>query len=144
MSRYTRIDPYVLEELKHRYQNSDANGRIYLLRNLHKNYGSPPLDIALLAVEDPHIEIRQWFAQHGKLDNHLIDRLKTEPNAFIRACIFENPNFFFPNATYEGGNDKLLHLWSTTTHLEHLAMVRNTRVSGQLIRKLSSVLKVRC
>jgi hypothetical protein len=64
--RYAVIDRYTLEELRREYQGSDAKGRIHLLEKLYESNSLPPFEIALLAVEDEHVEVRQWIARHGK------------------------------------------------------------------------------
>ncbi len=50
LSRYTIIDAYTLEELKHEYQTSDVKGRIRLLRKLYK-VGVPPYEVAFMAED---------------------------------------------------------------------------------------------
>ena len=64
MSRYSIHDAYTVEELRREYQASDAKGRIRLLRKLYRTL-KPPYEIALLAVEDPNVEVRQWLARNG-------------------------------------------------------------------------------
>jgi hypothetical protein len=64
LSRYAAIDTYILEELRREYQALSARGRIRLLRKLYNErtlppYVSPPYEIALMAVEDSHVEVRQ-------------------------------------------------------------------------------------
>ncbi len=66
LSRYTFPDDYVVEELRRKYHNSDAKGRIRLLKKLYRHDHRPLFEIALLAVEDAHVEVRQWIARHGK------------------------------------------------------------------------------
>ena len=106
LSRYAVIDAYILEELRHEYQTLTAKGRIRLLRKLSREgtlppYQSPPYEIALLAVEDPNVEVRQWIARHSEdldyreyrhtekqfrfPDRNLGDRLSTDPDPFVRA-----------------------------------------------------------
>jgi len=65
LSRYATHDVYILEELRRLYQSSDANGRIHLLKKLYRNRRIAPFEIALLAVEDPNVDVRQWIARHG-------------------------------------------------------------------------------
>ena len=103
-SRYTFYDPYIIEELRRKYQQASAKGRIRLLRQLHR----PPFEIVLLAVEDTDVEVRQWIARYSDLayrerdfvngqwifkfpERNLSDRLKNDPDAFVRACLQENP-----------------------------------------------------
>ena len=95
-----------------------------------------PFEVALLAVEDADVEVRQWIARHGTYldyrasrdeptDRNLEDRLINDPDPFVRACRQENPTVF--------------SAWSTTgwidyfreaTHLERLALMRNPEVGN--------------
>jgi hypothetical protein len=142
LSRYEIIDPYTLEELRREYQNSSARSRISLLRKLCKN-GSLPYEIAALAVEDQNVQVRQWFARHCPhldyresclVDNQLTykfpernleDRLKGDPDPFVRACLCENPTLF--------RRGEWQKLFNEATRLERLALVRNPRVSRGMI-----------
>lgn len=136
LPRYAMIDAYTLEELRHLYQMSDAKGRIRLLKKLYKGDQSPPSDvarppfeIALLAVKDPHVEVRRWFARYGKFfdysDNHaagknLEEYIKNDTDPFIRASLLENL----------GGNE---FQFNKATTIERLAFVRRP---GRGIQKL--------
>ena len=62
LHRYTFPDAYILEELQRAYQVADTKGRIRLLRKLYRGEQRAPFEIALLAVEDPQVEVRQWIA----------------------------------------------------------------------------------
>ncbi len=133
LSRYEVPDAYILEELKRDYQSSDVRGRIRLLKKLR----FPPYEIARMAVEDPHVEVRQWIARNGeKLDydeSNLGERLKNDPDPFVRACLRENPHIFF-------GVLPSLSDWKTyfdeATHLERLALVRNPQIYDPLIEQI--------
>lgn len=139
LSRYTFYDSYIIEELRRKYQQASAKGRIRLLRQLRH----PPFEIVLLAVEDTNVEVRQWITRYGDLDHreralingqwvfkfperNLSERLKNDPDAFVRACLWENLDlsgaFDFQNAP----------------QMERLAYVRNPRVgiSQKFIEKL--------
>jgi hypothetical protein len=144
LGRYTFPDAYILEELRRAYHASDTKGRIRLLQKLYRGEQRPPFEVALLAVEDPDVTVRQWVARHGSYldyrtsrdestDRNLVDRLQNDPDPFVRACLRENPT--------------VLHGWSTTdwieafrgaTHLERLALMRNpeTETAHALIQKL--------
>ena len=132
-SRYQVPDAYILEELKRDYQSSDVRGRIRLLKKLR----FPPFEIARMAVEDSHVEVRQWIARNGeKLDydeSNLGERLKNDPDPFVRACLRENPHIFF-------GVLPSLSDWKTyfdeATHLERLALVRNPQIYDPLIEQI--------
>ncbi len=66
LPRYSKLDSYTLEELRRKYQTSDPKARIDLLQNFYKDDTAPPFEIALVAVEDSNVEVRQWIARHGK------------------------------------------------------------------------------
>ena len=73
LSRYGIVDPYTLEELSRRYKMADARGRIRVLRlfcGQQNGRGNEPPDlpfeIALMAVEDPNVEVRQWIARNAR------------------------------------------------------------------------------
>jgi hypothetical protein len=155
LSRYAVIDAYILEELRHEYQTLTAKGRIRLLRKLSREgtlppYQSPPYEIALLAVEDPNVEVRQWIARHSEdldyreyrhtdkqfrfPDRNLGDRLSNDPDPFVRACLRENPhNQFVKGAA--AGVDTIAY-FRASTRLERSALVRNSQVADELIVKL--------
>lgn len=149
LPRYDIIDAYTLEELRREYSVSDANGRIRLLQRLHKGGRIPPFQIALSAVEDPRVEVRQWMARLGYLDYseqeeeeeeerppdyeasrpNLAARLKRDPDPFVRACLRENPTVF-------GIGEDWIECFREATHLERLALVRNPEVDDELMRKV--------
>lgn len=141
LSRYEIIDAYTLEELRREYNASDRNGRIRLLQRLHKGGKIPPFDVALSAVEDADVEVRQWMARHGHLGYsddeepsrpNLAARLKNDPDPFVRACLRENPTVF----DFSVRDEDWMEHFREATHLERLALVRNPNVGDQLIRKL--------
>lgn len=164
LPRYLVKDAYTLEELRRQYGSSDPKGRTLLLQALYKDDGIPPYEIALMAVEDPHVEVRQWIARHGRHlddysnwaqayserllvegktdrefpedlfgrrilfpDRNLVDRLKSDPDPFVRACLRENPD-----ASYRGS----LRAFEEATPLERLALVRNREVDDDLIQRI--------
>lgn len=145
LARYAIHDRYILEELRRAYVSSDGPGRIRLLRRLYRGItgyrrgeGRVPFEIARLAVEDPSVEVRQWIARHGKYldysndypaDENLEDRLKNDPDPFVRACLRENPTAF-------GLLVDWTEYFNDATHLERLALVRNPEVGEELIQKV--------
>lgn len=158
LARYDANDAYILEELRREYQASDAKGRIRLLKRLHRaapNMGVP-LVVALMALEDPHVEVRQWIARHGESltsgadptlsllatvleplggfqpgEDTLADKLKNDPDPFVRACLRENPEVFnFILA------DSWKQAFAEATHLERLALMRNPKVHAGLIERV--------
>lgn len=150
LSKYDIIDAYTLEELRRTYHASDSKGRIRLLQKFYRADKAAPFEIALLAVDDPHVEVRQWIARHGKYvdyremhyvdkqviyehpDLNLEDRLKNDPDLFVRACLRENPTVFdsFSFITRWG------EFFHEATHLERLALVRNPNVYEHLIERI--------
>ena len=106
---------------------------------------SLPYEIALLAIEDQDVEVRQWVARHAELDyrgkrhvneqtnewvyefpdKNLADRLKKIPDPFVRASLRENEKVYLGKEAFQQAN-----------HLERLAFVRNPNVSNDLIEKI--------
>lgn len=167
LSRYDIIDAYTLEELRRTYHASDSKGRIRLLQKLHRDDRVAPFEIALMAVEDQHVEVRQWMARYGRLDyrdradgwnlvsvagevavqilntlgtppayeypsRNLADRLKNDPDQFVRACLRENTNVFDPFSFITHWKE----YFQEATPLERLALVRNPEVSRELIERI--------
>lgn len=141
LSRYSVIDAYTLEELQREYQASDVASRIRLLERFPKaddeyDYKTAllPVEIVRLAAEDDHTAVRQWIARHGRfLQDSLksvADRLISDPDPFVRACLMENQTHV------NSFNAERAFLFAT--HLERLALVRNPKVvtADKLIRKI--------
>jgi hypothetical protein len=146
--RYAAIDAYTLEEIRHEYKNSDIKGRIRLFKRLQRNGCHAPYEIALLALEN--VELRQWMARHaawldyrdwdpdnpgeriGSSEKNLEDRLRNDPDPFVRACLRENPHVF--------DIFDFLFKWQSyfqeSTHIERLALVRNPNVCEGLIEHI--------
>ncbi len=149
LDRFTFDDPYVLEELRRRYRDSDAKGRTRLLKQLYKSEWVPAYEIVLMAVEDPAVQVRQWIARNGKhLDyrkekwvddktvfefpeRNLADRLKNDPDPYVRACLRENENVFSWTMNIMIGKWK--RSFEEATHPERLALVRNPEIVDELI-----------
>ncbi|MDA2916390.1 hypothetical protein MYX64_06060 [Nitrospinae bacterium AH_259_B05_G02_I21] len=145
LHRYDIIDEYTLEELQRKYRASDAKGRINILESYYKRDRQALYEIALLAVEDSNVEVRQWIARHGKSldygddepeyqypERNLEERLKNDPDPFVRACLRENPYVFY-SIHY---TSKWTEWFKEGTHLERLALVRNPEVDPELIEKV--------
>ncbi|HIC04186.1 MAG TPA: hypothetical protein EYO65_01465 [Nitrospirales bacterium] len=148
LSRYRVIDAYTLEELRRQYHDADTNGRIDLLKEFNEPHTLPnfPYEIACLAVEDSHLEVRQWIARHGTYldfrdgtddtvqgERNLIERLKNDPDPFVRACLRENPVFLRPIV------GDFRKFFEEATHLERLGLLRNPALgsdTGRFIEKL--------
>ena len=139
-NRYSFIDAYILEELRREYAASSSRERLRLLAKLKSHH--IPLEVALLAVEDPDARVRAWFAKNGAplqfgaredLPNFhdLEARLREDPDLYVRACVYENPRF--------GGFKHLnqpIELFLEATPLERLALVRNPNVGKKLIEQI--------
>lgn len=142
-SRFSIIDEYTLEELRREYQSSAPKDRIALVAGLYQSGIIPPYDIARLAVEDQHVEVRQWLARHARHldyreaidddpangfrypDRDLVEHVRRDTDAFVRACLFENPDIF-ANLSYE----QWCELFVQSSHIEKLALVRNPNMQG--------------
>jgi hypothetical protein len=147
LSRYTFEDAYILEELKREYQRSDARSRIRLVRRLYQDDGRPPYEIAVLAIEDSHVEVREWIARHGRYLNYqersdadhpernLLSRLKNDPDPFVRTCVNENPALFGGLLPWSNP-EEWKEAFRNASHLERLALVRNPRVDEKLIEQI--------
>lgn len=144
LPRYAITDAYTLEELRREYQGSNIEGRIGILQKLYegnqRGEGRAPYEIALLALDDPHVEVRRWIAKYGKyLDyskdtlqhQNLEERLKEDPDPFIRACLRENPTAFDPWST-----EVWMNYFKEATPLERLALMRNPQVASAHGEKL--------
>jgi len=146
------LDAFALEELRREYQSDDAKGRIALLQN-----SQAPVEIARLAVEDPNVEVRQWFARHGRnyesasVDGEMLEILRKDDDPFIRACVYANPGFspmLGSVATWAKSGQALAGMlvgaqqrdnwWREATHLERLGMVRNREFRSCLLNELKT------
>lgn len=138
-ARFSIIDEYTLEELKRRYHNSTPRERIELIVGMYQTGIIPPYELARLAVDDQHVEVRQWMARHARhLDyrqlsesgyrypgRNLVERVQQDTDSFVRACLYENPDIFSHSdeATWH-------EMFSRASHLERLAMVRNPNLQS--------------
>lgn len=143
--RYRILDAYTLEELKRNYESSDTQGRIRLLETLYADHELAPFEVAALAVQDSHVEVRQWIARNGKFldfnrgeeennpDRNLENTLENDPDTFVRACLRENPNV--ARRLVSSG---WVESFQECTHLERLALVRNPSAdhAKELIEKI--------
>jgi hypothetical protein len=153
LHRYDVLDAYTLEELRRKYTRANAKGRVSLLKELYEQKQDNPIafEIARMAVEDENVEIREWIAVHGRFldyrqtrnegrkdcvefpEQNLEDRLKNDPEPFVRACLRENPTVFSGT-----GDFYWLPYFQQANHLERLALMRNPEVwSGKdLIKRI--------
>jgi hypothetical protein len=131
------LDAFVVEELRHQYLSADVSGRIALLQS-----NTLPFEIARLAVEDPNVEVRQWFARNGREYREVSENagsgvrssvrdllaiLRKDPDPFVRACVCANPAFSPPLSIITDGRIEFSkEWWSEATHLERLSMVRHS------------------
>lgn len=140
------LDAFALEELRREYQAADVSGRIAILQS-----DTLPFEIARLAVEDPNVEVRHWFARNGRdyrevlrdaggrfrfSERDLLEILRKDSDPFVRACVYANPAFKpLLNVITAGPGEELGAMvgigmlikkwWSEATHLERLGMARN-------------------
>lgn len=153
LSRYAVIDVYTLEELRRQYLSSDVLGRIQFLAQFRKAGDDPrsgtqalPFDIVFMAAQDDNVEVRQWIARNGCFDmqnslqkllqgvpdpiDAIVSHLKSDPDPFVRACLYENQALF--------GRSDVEGAFGDATHLERLALVRNPAIVGaaKLMQKL--------
>jgi hypothetical protein len=130
-SRYQYADAYTLEELRREYLGSDTRRRIRLLRR-HVRSSDLPNGILATALRDDHVEVRQWLARHAPLSDTAREQLLKDPDSFVRACVWENPECLpYKNFAVD---------WATAfegcTHLERLALMRNPQVPKELIERV--------
>jgi len=154
LSRYGVIDAYTLEELCRKYKISDGKRRIALLKQFwHRRNDSRrstpdmPFDIAVMAVEDSNLEVRQWVAQNAQYLNFkpptespdtdgwpyetdgwpkaserdLTKRLRHDSDPFVRACLHENSSVV---------GYQWVTVFHSATHLERLALMRNEEAAA--------------
>jgi hypothetical protein len=152
--RYTFTDPYILEELTRAYKRADVKGRIDLLNRFSIEDETIPYELALQAVEDQSVEIREWiarFSRHLDYSDHqwvddqevvehpernLEQRLLGDADPFVRACLRENPAVFGHSVGDSLVEDKWKKIFRDSTHLERLALVRNPVVDTELIETI--------
>ena len=125
LPRYSAIDVYTLEELRREYQSSTARGRIRLLRKLL--WWGLPDEIARIATEDSHVEVRQWLAKNAlREDLGVFTKLRSDPDFFIRACVYENRDLYW----------SLKDSFGQQSHLERLAYLRNRGVDRKVVESV--------
>lgn len=117
--RYANLDPYTLEELRRKYNRANTAGRLNILKpykvqivGCRSTLGrAVPYELALLAVQDRDITVREWIARHISLycldfnesqdisgpprnpELDLFEKLKHDIDPFVRAALRENPTF---------------------------------------------------
>jgi hypothetical protein len=147
--RYETADAYTIEELKRKYQGSAANARTELLEQCQQDLMKLPVALAFWAATDENVQVRQWYALHGRLLDYsqlelaegvgtgapetwerwtlkykrefsLLMILMDDPDPLVRACLRENPPFLD-----WVGAEEAFHL---SDHMERLALLRNPRL----------------
>jgi hypothetical protein len=153
LHRYDVLDAYTLEELRRKSTRADAKSRVLLLKELYEQKQGNPIsfEIARMAVEDEKVEVREWIALHGRSldysqthnedgndsiefpERNLEDRLKNDPEPFVRACVRENPTAFSGT-----GDFYWMPYFQQANHLERLALMRNPEVwcGDELIKRI--------
>jgi hypothetical protein len=148
LHRYSFSDPYIVAELRGRYEAAGPRGRIKLLAELYKSNDSrPPYEIAALAVGDSSVVVRRWVAKHGRYldyeerrseptatapsERNLRERLKSDPDPLVRAQLRENPDILGVI-----GIDESQNWFRDSSHTERLALVRNPKIIEEFIERL--------
>jgi hypothetical protein len=136
LRRYQLPDEYVIEELRREYNSADLNGRLRLLRRLKRN-GELSTEIGLLGLHDSAPQIRQWFAKNTSYGGYFETQrgnagLAVDPDKYVRAAVFENPEFLFFRFT----EDEQVETFHRASRLERLAMFRNPSVSRPLVERV--------
>jgi hypothetical protein len=84
------------------------------------------------------LDYRGWDPHtHERIEQperNLEDRLKHDPDPFVRACLRENPHIFVGFDFLD--KDKCKSYFQESTHLERLALVRNPEVCDELIERI--------
>jgi hypothetical protein len=139
LTRYQWPDTYTTEELKREYIGRDERGRIRLLRWLARDgYLSVPHDVIALALQDEHVQVRQWIARNAPLwvdDRRILAR---DPDPFVRACLWENANSLphYPSEFSKRHQRSILFLFRHRTRLERLALMRNPGLPTHLVEHI--------
>jgi hypothetical protein len=130
LPRYTSPDPYTLEELRREYAYGDERSRVELLKRLGSETGIPS-ELKTMAIKDEHVQVRQWIARLGYLDNEQKEQLRRDPDEFVRACLWENPS---TNSWWISKNWQ--QAFESASHLGRLAIMRNPHVDSDLVEKI--------
>ena len=114
-----------------------------------------PFEIAQMAVEDADPNVRAWIARKGRgldyrepssIENgsgktdvyryperNLKDRLKSDPDPYVRACLRENEHVFWLFGSFSDHYEQLIR---EATQLERLALMRNPSLNVWAVQKL--------
>jgi hypothetical protein len=127
--RYAAQDAYTISELTRSYDREDSRGRIHLLRRVYAQTCRPPDELTLKAVTDSDPAVREWMARKAQLlFSGLTERLRQDSDPFVRAALFENPEFL-SSLWIEPWLDE----FKTCTPLGRLAMMRNEALNLDLV-----------
>jgi hypothetical protein len=136
--RYVAQDEYILEEIQRRFLAGDRDERIRVLDEAYRAKGLP-YKLALVVLEDPDPIVRAWLAMNARdldfreqtfdadvetfrfSDRDLWERLRSDPDMFVRAALHENPHY----PPYEQGPMFAERQFSQLSKLERLALMRN-------------------
>ena len=145
--RYGIHDNYTVSELLRSYEREDSRGRIRLLRRVYAQ-GGLPYQVALKAVTDSDPLVREWMAKEapyypearyeGAGQGDLFERLRQDPDPFVRAALRENSERV-SGWVFSFGVNKWLEEFSSCVPLERLAMMRNKKLDFELVNRVLDV-----
>ena len=157
--RYGIHDNYTVSELLRSYECADSRGRIRLLRRVYAQGIHLPYEVALKAVTDSDSLIREWMAKEAPYldyrearyegageqftstyvhpERDLVERLKQDPDPFVRAALRENSKI--SNWEFFLGYNKWIEEFRNCAPLERLAMMRNKKLDFELVNRILDV-----
>lgn len=153
------VDQYTLAELQARYKSEDTKARIRSLKNLYRDVGTLPFEIAVMAVSDENCEVRRWMAKNASnldysrgesvFDNNIVPvkwnagivrtgAMEANGASSIKNLrfILERDSDFLVRALakangniYSSLGDEWMGWFSQSSDLERLALIRNPNVA---------------
>lgn len=153
--RYGIQDSYTIAELLRFYERENSRGRIRILRRVYDQGFCLPYELALKAVTDSDSSVREWMAREAQSldyreeqhiegqgttsylhpDRDLTERLKKDPDLFVRAVLRENPVI----SDFGFWDNKWFDEFGKCTQLERLAMMRNKELNFELVNRILDV-----
>jgi hypothetical protein len=150
-------DDYTVSELLRSYEREDSRGRIRLLRRVYAQGVHLPYELALKAITDSDSAVREWMAKESPYldyrearyegageqftttyvhpERDLSERLRQDPDPFIRAALRENPKV----SDWGFWGDRWLEEFRNCAPLERLAMMRNKKLDLELVNRILDV-----
>jgi hypothetical protein len=155
--RYGIHDDYTVSELLRAYEREDSRGRIRLLRRVYAQGVHLPYEVAFKAVTDSDSLVREWMAKEAPYldyretryegaseqfsttyvhpERDLAERLRQDPDPFIRAALRENPKV----SDWGFWGDRWVEEFRNCVPLERLAMMRNKKLDLELVNRILDV-----